>query len=190
MNILNEECHHYSMEKVSNITFADEYFPIITQLYREIKETSLSAKRIHLYCSVVLALGIKYGILAGDSDPYEKAYKRGVAFLQEHFKEPITIDSLCQEMYLSRSQVFQVFHAFGSPTPVQALNGLRVEHAMGLLKKGEKTVYGVAIESGFENERTFQRAFKQSTGLSPSQYASIFHNNPYFLTRQSPSPLV
>jgi AraC-like DNA-binding protein len=35
------------------------------------------------------------------------------------------------------------------------------------------TISGIALESGFNSQATFQRAFKNSTGLSPRQYISL-----------------
>lgn len=49
------------------------------------------------------------------------------------------------------------------------VNGYRVEEAKELLSKGEKIDYIVA-KVGFNSDNTFRRAFRRSTGLTPSQW--------------------
>lgn len=44
-----------------------------------------------------------------------------------------------------------------------------------LLEKGNQhlTISGIALECGFNSQATFQRAFKNSTGVSPKEYLSV-----------------
>ena len=47
----------------------------------------------------------------------------------------------------------------------------RVKHAQDLMRQNPgKPLYEVADESGFSSEKSFFRAFKATTGLTPSQW--------------------
>jgi transcriptional regulator GlxA family with amidase domain len=50
------------------------------------------------------------------------------------------------------------------------LNSLRVDHAKMLLVTTELKIIDVALESGFSNERTMQRAFRDILGMTPAEY--------------------
>ena len=53
----------------------------------------------------------------------------------------------------------------------QFINTYRVEYAQQLLRKDpDMKIISVALESGFSNERSFFRAFKSATGLSPKEW--------------------
>jgi AraC-like DNA-binding protein len=54
-------------------------------------------------------------------------------------------------------------------------NKLRVEHAIRLMENGSSvsnTLMGIASDSGFTANNTFIRAFKNHTGVTPSEYLS------------------
>ncbi|WP_209349472.1 AraC family transcriptional regulator [Pontixanthobacter sp. CEM42] len=50
------------------------------------------------------------------------------------------------------------------------INGLRIEHAKGLIKAGNKSMIDIALSTGFGSKASFNRAFKLHTGTSPSEY--------------------
>lgn len=51
------------------------------------------------------------------------------------------------------------------------INGFRLEYSQGLLKSlNNYTIEAVAIDSGFNNVRTFQRLFREKYGMSPTEY--------------------
>jgi len=50
------------------------------------------------------------------------------------------------------------------------INGLRVEHAKGLIMRGEMTMIDIAMETGFGSKASFNRAFKIHAGINPSEF--------------------
>lgn len=69
------------------------------------------------------------------------------------------------ETYISRAlnQGLNVtFNAF--------INGLRVEKAQGLIAYNKTNMLDIALSSGFNSKATFNRAFRNHTGLTPSQF--------------------
>jgi AraC-like DNA-binding protein len=56
------------------------------------------------------------------------------------------------------------------------VNDYRIEEVKKrLLEKGNQhlTISGIALECGFNSQATFQRAFKNTTGVSPKEYLSL-----------------
>ena len=50
------------------------------------------------------------------------------------------------------------------------ITGLQIAHAQGLFRQKNYSVTEVAYASGFSSLRTFQRVFRQSLGMTPSQF--------------------
>jgi AraC-like DNA-binding protein len=57
---------------------------------------------------------------------------------------------------------------------------LRIKHAIELLEKGTNsilTIEAISEQSGFKSRSNFYSAFKEKTGLTPSEYAEKLRNN-------------
>ena len=55
------------------------------------------------------------------------------------------------------------------------MNALRYRHAAQLISNGKLDLTEIAFMSGFGNYRTFNRAFNQAYGLTPSEYKDKIH---------------
>lgn len=47
---------------------------------------------------------------------------------------------------------------------------LRVEKAKNMLKTADANIYEISLESGFSDQRTFNRTFKRITNMTPKSY--------------------
>ena len=59
------------------------------------------------------------------------------------------------------------------------VNGYRIEEVKRRLQAGDTqrlTLLGIAYESGFNSKTTFNRVFKETTGMSPKAYKNMFQN--------------
>ena len=55
-------------------------------------------------------------------------------------------------------------------TPQELMSEARIKHACQLLKHTDKTISEIAYACGFTDPKYFSRSFKQSKGLSPSEF--------------------
>ncbi len=95
---------------------------------------------------------------------------RILTYLGIHFREPISLDQLAEVMNVSR---FHLSHIFSGKLGIgfkEYLNNLRVECAKNLLRSTDTAISDVCTEAGFENQRTFNRVFREMTGASPRDY--------------------
>ena len=93
-----------------------------------------------------------------------------LSYLGLHYREQISLDQLAEAMGVSR---FHLSHLFSSKLGIgfkEYLNNLRVEYAKGLLRTTDTPIASIYEVSGFENQRTFNRVFKENTGASPRDY--------------------
>lgn len=125
-----------------------------------------SRKAVHVFVegSLVVRDSSRVRLAA---DPVVSA---AVAYLREHFAEPIALADLARKCGVSRSALSARFNEALGEAPIQHLIRMRIEHARNLLTEGRLTVSEVAHHVGFEDQAYFTRAFKKHTGTTPSAF--------------------
>jgi AraC-like DNA-binding protein len=107
------------------------------------------------------------GWLAGARDPF---VGRALALLHSNPARPWTVESLAQQVGLSRSSLSDRFlHFIGQP-PIQYLTRWRISLAAQRLRSTNKSLFAIADEVGYESEAAFNRAFKRHFGLPPAAW--------------------
>lgn len=91
-------------------------------------------------------------------------------YLNEHFKEDITRKSVCNAIGYSQSYISHCIEILPDMNFRKLLNSLRVEHAKKLLSSTDFSILKIALDCGFQNDRTFYRAFYEIEGISPGDY--------------------
>ncbi|MGN1472852.1 MAG: helix-turn-helix domain-containing protein [Eubacteriales bacterium] len=94
---------------------------------------------------------------------------RLIAYCSEHFREPLSLSSLEEALNISR---FHISHLFSERLNIsfpRLLCKLRVENAARLLRSGA-SVTEAAFASGFGSLRSFNRAFSEERGCTPSEF--------------------
>ena len=94
-----------------------------------------------------------------------------INYLEQNYINPAcTITSVCHELDISRSYLYNIFRQNLNLTPSQFLTQLRMEKAKQNLLNSSYTVQQIANTVGYGDEFTFSKAFKRYTGLSPKFY--------------------
>jgi AraC-like DNA-binding protein len=79
--------------------------------------------------------------------------------------------SLAEELNLSVRTLYRQLHEEG--TSLQALKDeVRRDKALDLLRRTERPIKQIAQAVGFQNEKSFARAFQSWTGSAPTAYRS------------------
>ena len=93
-----------------------------------------------------------------------------ISYISEHFREKIKIDTLAEMINVSADYFTKMFRDSIGKTPIDYINGLRVNNAMHLLCSGDKSMSDIAEEIGFCNANYFHKIFKQYMDTSPHAY--------------------
>ena len=103
------------------------------------------------------------------SDRQELTYQIS-HYVGEHFREPLTLGTLAQELGLNRYHLSHLFsEKIGQSFPAY-LSRIRLSCACAALAETDRPITEIAEESGFESQRTFFRVFRQQLGVTPLQY--------------------
>jgi AraC-like DNA-binding protein len=99
--------------------------------------------------------------------------------LQERIKMQKYLDSNCclskisDESNIPAHHLTYYFNAIKETSFSDWRNALRIAHAKELFSQGKSetfTLESISLQSGFVTQNTFIRAFKNSTGKTPSNY--------------------
>ncbi|MGL5270432.1 MAG: AraC family ligand binding domain-containing protein [Selenomonadaceae bacterium] len=97
------------------------------------------------------------------------AISRSLAYLQENFTQPISLQALADIAKLSKYHLLRTFVKVVGMPPHLYQQQLRIQKAKVLLAAGNSAA-AVAIDTGFVDQSHFSRQFKKITGLTPSLY--------------------
>ena len=94
------------------------------------------------------------------------------AYVEEHYAEPLTLDSLAEQFFVSRSKLSKDFKTHTGTSLHQFLLDIRINRAILHIYYGTyDTVREIAEAVGFGNSLHFYSAFKKAVGMTPLQYA-------------------
>ena len=103
----------------------------------------------------------------------QRLVRQAMAYLQEHYAEPISRQDIADHVGLSDDYLTSCFHKELGLTPVVYLNRYRVQQARQLLKHTHKSITEIALDVGFSNSSYFSRIFRRETGRSPEAYRRL-----------------
>ena len=86
----------------------------------------------------------------------------------------LSLNALVEHTGVSQKIISAVLNQHVGKSFNEFVNGYRIEAVKQKLGNGQShlTITGIAFECGFNSQATFQRVFKQSTGLTPTEFLS------------------
>ncbi len=100
----------------------------------------------------------------------QRAVRKGMAYIHEHFAEALTRDALAAHAAFSVRHLDRSFREEMGIPPMTYLNRYRIAQAKRLLETSGKSITDIALAVGFSSSSHFARAFRHETGVSPSEY--------------------
>ena len=94
-------------------------------------------------------------------------------YIDEHFKENITLDMLAQ---LTHSSRYYLVHAFSEEygiSPINYMISKRIEEAKILLKNDDYTLAVISRMLGFSSPSYFSQIFKKKEQMTPNEYRRL-----------------
>lgn len=155
----------------------DIILPLLQTILTELeKQREFHEEICQHYLSILLLqvqriTGQSFTVSTPSPIPYE--CEKAKAYMEIHFREPITLDLLAEITHWDK---FYFSHQFSNAYGISPINYLlrqRVEHSKRLLETTDYSVTQIAEASGFSSQNYFSQTFKKSTGMSPREYRKI-----------------
>jgi transcriptional regulator GlxA family with amidase domain len=94
--------------------------------------------------------------------------RRALLLMESNIQRPLEITQIARSVGRSRRQLERLFGLELDTSPKEAYVALRIARAAELLATGDAPISDVGYEVGFTNAGHFSRAFRQCSGMSPS----------------------
>lgn len=91
-------------------------------------------------------------------------------YLDEHFAENITLQTLSDLTYLNKYYLLHAFKNYKGTSPINYLIEKRIEEAKHLLETTNLSVAKIATAVGFSSQSYFSQVFRKKCGISPNTY--------------------
>ena len=98
-------------------------------------------------------------------------------YISENFTDHLTLESAARALGISRSHLSHIFSQQLHVNFRQYINTLRIDRARILLNDPKQSVTEIAYLCGYENSRTFHRAFLEECGMQPSAYRLLLNGS-------------
>lgn len=98
---------------------------------------------------------------------HNRQCQRVIRYIESHFSENLSIHDLAEYAKLSPYHFTRVFKEDTGYTPIEFLNGYRINQAKMMLKTTSLSVRDIAKKCGFQSTSYFSTCFKKRTGATP-----------------------
>ena len=124
---------------------------------------------------IVQYLSKGFGLLAAQNnqnaeDRYQNIVGNIVAYLQEHYSEDITLDSVAEQFHMSRTYVSRLLKRYANQSFLKMLIDIRMEVARKMIMEDKLKMYEIAEKVGYNDFSYFIQAFKKKYGVTPNDY--------------------
>ncbi|MCZ8522482.1 MULTISPECIES: helix-turn-helix transcriptional regulator [Paenibacillus] len=108
--------------------------------------------------------------------PIHQSIQEIVHHCNEHFRDPLTLNELARDFFLSPSYVGRMLKKYTGFSFPEYLNTLRIREAQRLLRESSLKMIEIAQQVGYVNITHFNKNFKLITRMSPLQYRKMTLN--------------
>lgn len=102
--------------------------------------------------------------------PDEERMHKALAYIQNHFREEVSLDDICGVLNISRSECCRCFRRSLRMTPFEYLMTYRIHAAAQMLLETDETVGAVALCTGFGSNSYFCKLFRRYMDCTPAEY--------------------
>lgn len=113
-------------------------------------------------------------IFSGQKSHKDEEVLKAQDYIEQNFKNKISVDDLCEHIPLSRRTLERRFKKATSNSVLEYLQRVKVEAAKKELEKGRKTVNEVMYEIGYSDSKAFRDVFKKFTDMTPLDYLTKY----------------
>ena len=104
----------------------------------------------------------------------QKKFSGSIQYIHEHYQEVITLEQLAEASNMSKYHFAHSFHELFGSTPIDYINGFRMEQAQHLLLTTKHPISVVANEVGIGDRSYFAKLFRKYSGYPPHEFRKAF----------------
>ena len=171
--------------------FTNDYVPLYNKITggKKLKVTPVSASGIEEilegftsldyddllklsgYLTLVCSRVFENAVLEEAKQIDETLYQKVIFYISTHYTEDITLSEIAKRFGYNEKYLSHALHELTGTHFRKLLTLYRINKAKEMLSaKGGVNISAIALSCGFSALNTFHRAFKESVGVTPTQY--------------------
>jgi two-component system response regulator YesN len=99
-------------------------------------------------------------------------------YVERKYNEDISLENVAMHIGLSSFHLSKMFKKTEGINFKEYVIGVRIRHAKLLLAEGRLNIGEIAQHVGYPNANYFSRAFKESCGVSPTEFSGRLRKGP------------
>ncbi len=127
-------------------------------------------------CYVILGTIMSQHLYSYSDEKSEYSFRKSIRlqqamnYMEESFREPLSLEDIAASIGMAPQSFCRFFKEMAHCTPIDYLNGYRIERACYQLLTTNHSVTQVALECGFNDLSYFIKTFKKYKGTTPKKY--------------------
>ena len=128
---------------------------------------------IHLYRRYFsYSLPVRSSRFLAEASSGNDTYNRIVRYMEEHLGERMTIDRICRDNLVGRSQLQKLFRDTKGCGVIEFFSMMKIDTAKQMIRDNQLNFTQIADRLGYNSIHYFSRQFKQIPTMTPSEYAT------------------
>lgn len=168
-DIFNQIINEYGLDEIDvfkNVDLSDE-FSVLFHLEKQ----STKNDRIYKQASAIIFKMIMKLAETVNKKPKESSLAIEIQNkLDDAITSNISIESICADLYISKSKLMREFKKYYKQTPHQYLLNRKISYAKTLLRNTNYPIKSISDRLNFADEHYFSNVFRSKTSKTPTQY--------------------
>jgi transcriptional regulator GlxA family with amidase domain len=118
-----------------------------------------------------------FTIFNGQKEHEDEPVKKAQEFIENNFRDKLTVDHLASMLYLSRRNLERRFKKATSNTIIEYIQRVKIEAAKKSFETSRKNITEVMYDVGYADNKAFRNVFKKTTGLTPIEYRNKYNKD-------------
>lgn len=152
-----------------------DIYKSILQLYKEEVRNPI-IEQAHIQIILTRSMSC-FELMSRESLENDDIIYQTVMYMAKKFKEDINLDTMAKELCVSKYVLSRIFSSTFHTNFNQYLNEQRLNYAVSMLEYTDWSITDICLESGFQSQRTFNRAFQEKYKKTPREYKNEFLQN-------------
>lgn len=104
---------------------------------------------------------------------YQNMAKRILDYLNEHYSEDLTLDSVAGKFHMSKTYISRILKKYTNQSFLQLLISRRMDIARKMIAEDKFKLYEIAEKVGYNDFSYFIQVFKKKYGVTPNEYRRV-----------------
>lgn len=93
-----------------------------------------------------------------------------IKYIDAHLNDTLSVQSIAEQFAFSPYYFHRLFTSIVGKSMIAYVRDRRIAYACKMLNETDQKVLDIALDFGFDSAQSFSRAFKSTTGMSPTEY--------------------